>query len=51
MGGMAIKMFIGWMVIGLVLYLIAGGQRKGMSTEELRAGVFEGMEERKHEHG
>ena len=37
---MAVKMFIIWMVIGLVFYLVSGGQRKGLSEAELEAGVF-----------
>ena len=43
---LAIKMFVGWMVIGLVLYLASGAQRKGLSVKELRAGVFASMEEK-----
>lgn len=46
MGGLAVKMFIGWMIIGIILYLLSGGQRKGMTKEELRAGVFASMEEK-----
>ncbi|MDY3993332.1 APC family permease [Evtepia sp.] len=46
MGALAIKMFIGWLVIGLVLYLVSGGQRKGMSQEELKHGVFAVLDEK-----
>ena len=49
MGRLAIIMFVGWMVIGLVLYLISSGQRRGMTQDQLREGVFHGMEERKHQ--
>ena len=37
------------LVIGLVLYLISSGQRRGMTQDQLREGVFHGMEERKHQ--
>ena len=37
---MAVKMFIIWMVIGIVFYLVSGGQRKGLSEAELEEGVF-----------
>lgn len=50
MGGLAIKMFIVWMVIGVILYLASAGQRKGVTEAELKAGVFAGMEERKQAH-
>ena len=40
-------MFVGWMSIGLILYLAASGQRRGKSQTELKEGVFHGMEERK----
>ena len=46
MGALAIKMFIGWMVIGIILYLASAGQRKGLSAVELRSGVFANMEEK-----
>ena len=49
MGNLAIIMFIGWMVIGLILYLASSGQRRGVSQAELKDGVFHGMEERKHQ--
>ena len=49
MGKLAIIMFIGWMVIGLILYLASSGQRRGVSQEELKDGVFHGMEDRKHQ--
>lgn len=42
----AIKMFIGWMIIGLILFLASGSQRRGKSLAELKDGVFHGMEER-----
>ncbi len=44
MGGLAVKMFLGWMVIGLVLFLASGGQRKGLSLAELKHGVFAGLD-------
>ena len=40
-------MFVGWMIIGLILYLAPSGQRRGKSQTELKEGVFHGMEERK----
>ena len=49
MGKPAIIMFIGWMVIGLILYLASSGQRRGVSQAELKDGVFHGMEDRKHQ--
>ena len=49
MGSLAIIMFVGWMVIGLILYLASSGQRRGVSQEELKDGVFHGMEDRKHQ--
>ena len=50
MGILAVKMFVGWMVIGIILYLASSGQRKGLNKEELKEGVFAGMEERKKQH-
>ena len=47
MGKLASIMFVGWMIIGLILYLAASGQRSGKSQAELKEGVFHGMEERK----
>ena len=38
--GPAIQMFIGWMVIGIILYLVSFGQRRGLSEAELEDGVF-----------
>ena len=38
---------VDWMIIGLILYLAASGQRRGKSQTELKEGVFHGMEERK----
>lgn len=45
MGGLAVKMFIGWMVIGLILYLASSGQRRGISQADLKHGVFAGLDE------
>ena len=39
-GNLAIKMLIGWLVIGIILFLVSGGQRKGLSEQELEDGVF-----------
>ena len=39
-GDLAVKVMIIWMIIGIVLYLLCSGQRKGLSREELEAGVF-----------
>ena len=39
-GKLAIKMLIGWLVIGIILFLASSGQRKGLSEEELEEGVF-----------
>ena len=44
-GSQAVKMFFGWLVIGLVLYLASSGQRRGMSQEALKHGVFAKLEE------
>ena len=38
------KMFCIWIVIGLVLYLLSSGQRKGLSREQIEEGVFGGIE-------
>ena len=46
MGGLAIKMFVGWMIIGIILFIASSGQRRGKSLAELKDGVFHGMEER-----
>lgn len=40
MGPLAIKMFIGWMVIGIILYLATGPQRNAVSPEERRRALF-----------
>ena len=45
MGGLAVKMFVGWMVIGLILYLASSGQRRGISQADLKHGVFAGLDE------
>ncbi|MGN0969206.1 MAG: hypothetical protein ACI4OM_00485, partial [Evtepia sp.] len=45
-GAQAVKMFFGWLVIGLILYLASSGQRKGMSLADLKHGVFAHMEEK-----
>ena len=45
-GAQAVKMFFGWLVIGLILYLASSGQRKGMSQEELKHGVFAVLDEK-----
>ena len=34
------------LVIGLILYLASSGQRKGMSQEELKHGVFAVLDEK-----
>ena len=39
-GDMAVKMFIIWMAIGVIFFLVSGGQRKGLSEAELEEGVF-----------
>ena len=39
-GMLSIKMFVIWVVIGIVFYLLSGGQRRGLSEAELEAGVF-----------
>ena len=38
--GLAVKVFVVWMVVGIVLYLVSSGQRKGLSEAELEEGVF-----------
>ena len=37
---LAVKVFIVWMVVGIVLYLVSAGQRRGLSEKELEEGVF-----------
>lgn len=39
-GKLSITMFIGWMVIGLILFVSSSVQRKGLSKAELEDGVF-----------
>ena len=39
-GALSIKMFLGWMIIGTILFLVSGLRRKGLSREELEKGVF-----------
>ena len=39
-GSMAVKMFVAWMLIGILLFLACRGSRKGLSREELESGVF-----------
>ncbi len=39
-GSLAIKMFVGWMVIGLILFLASGVQRRNLTEQELEDGVF-----------
>lgn len=39
-GTLAMKMFIIWMAIGILLYFLARKQRKGLSSDELEKGVF-----------
>ncbi len=39
-GSLAVRMLVGWMAIGILLYLASFGQRKGLSEAELEAGVF-----------
>ena len=41
MGGEAIILFISWMVLGVVLYLVAGTSRKAVSVEERTRSLFE----------
>lgn len=43
-GALSVKMFCIWIVIGLVLYLLSSGQRKGLSREQIEEGVFGGIE-------
>ncbi len=37
---MAVYLFIGWMVLGIVLYMIAGGDRNKVSVEERTRSLF-----------
>ena len=39
-GSLAIKMMIGWMALGVILFLCSAPHRKGLSDEELEKGVF-----------
>ena len=39
-GGLTVKVCIVRMVVGIVLYLVSAGQRKGLSEAELREDVF-----------
>ena len=40
MGGMACYLFVGWMVIGLLLYAVAGSDRNKVSVEERTRSLF-----------
>ncbi len=40
-GSLAIKMFFGWLIIGIILYLCCAGQRKAMPQAEREAAMFE----------
>lgn len=40
MGGMAVKLFIAWMILGLILFLACSGERKAVSEEERNASLF-----------
>ena len=40
-GGLAIKMFFAWLIIGIILYLCCAGQRKAMPQAEREAAMFE----------
>ena len=44
-GGLAIKMFFAWLVIGIILYLCCAGQRKAMPQAEREAAMFENASE------
>lgn len=46
MGKVAFTMWVAWLVIGIVLYLIAGKDRKGLTRQDMLDGVFGGL---KHE--
>ena len=39
-GAVAVKMFLGWTVLGAVLYLSCAGQRKNLSAEAFEKGLF-----------
>jgi amino acid transporter len=41
MGGLAVKVMIGWLVVGIILYLIAGADRSKVTPEERSASLFE----------
>ena len=42
-GALATKMFFGWLVIGLVLYIASSGQRRAIPKEEREAAMFENV--------
>ena len=39
-GKLSVQMFVIWIIIGIVFFLVSGGQRKGLSETELEEGVF-----------
>ena len=39
-GTLAIEMMVGWMVIGVILFIASGAQRRKLSAAELEKGVF-----------
>ncbi len=45
MGGMAIKLFVGWMVIGFALFFAASGERNKLTPEQRHHNMFAKMEQ------
>ena len=43
MGGMAIKLFIGWMVLGAILFVLSGGERNKLTPQERFDNMFSKM--------
>lgn len=44
MGGLAVKLFIAWMVVGIILFLASAGERNRLTPEERRAAMFAKMD-------
>ena len=40
MGGVAVKMFIAWLIVGLVMFLATGPQRNKLTPEERATSLF-----------
>lgn len=43
MGPLAVKLFIGWMILGIILFIASAGQRNALTPEERFAAMFSKM--------